>query len=141
MIAAIDCDLRKHYCVDEDGNVLAKADPSWNWIARLPQGTTVLFEIASAVDYTSDKAVAHNKRRWTIWNVAQAMYLDTLAPRIHLLVAPSSAWTKGYDLKTRHFIAHCKQKQKDLREAEAMILFYRTDPKCWKPLHQYLEEI
>ena len=141
MIAAIDCDLRKHYCVDEAGQVLLKGVDHWGLLTNLRAYTVVLFEIASAVDYTDNKAVAHNKRRWTIYNVAQAMHLAHLLPSVRLLVAPSSAWTKGYGLKTRHTLAECKQKQKDLREAECMIFMYRNDPTCWKPLPQYLKEI
>lgn len=144
MIAAIDCDLRKIYCVTDRGEVLAKADPSPDHVAALLCAhniTTVLFEIASAVDYTDSKSVAHNKRRWSIWNVAAAARLDALRGDHSVLVAPSSAWTRGFDLFTRHRMAGCTQKQKDLRECEAMIWFYKQHPWAWKSLGEYLEMI
>jgi hypothetical protein len=55
-----------------------------------------------------------------------------------MFVAPSSKWTKGHELKTRHLMAGCVQKQKDLRECEAMIWFYKQDPSVWVPLPQFL---
>lgn len=144
-ILAIDCDFKKHYAVDDHNNIVLKAAPDWNqspFVLPWDQLRTVLFEIASPVDYTPDgnKAIAYNKRKWTIWNVAQAVILSEVCQRWHIpfLVSPSSKWTKGYDLKTRHLMAGCKQKQKDLRECEAMIWFYGKDPSVWVPLPTFL---
>jgi hypothetical protein len=140
---AIDCDFKKHYAVDDAGRVVHKADAGPWLLGPIDLYTTVLFEIASPVDYTPDgnKAIAYNKRKWTIWNVAQAMYLDACLVCPDFLVAPSSKWTKGYDLKTRHAMAKCVQKQKDLREAECMIWFYKQFPDAWIPLPQYLQNL
>jgi hypothetical protein len=143
-ILAIDCDFKKHYAVDTTGLVWLKA--SDNWGAPYHEWShfdAILFEIASPVDYTPDgnKAIAYNKRKWTIWNVAQAVHLADVNSCRNFLVASSSQWTKGYDLKTRHHMAGCKQKQKDLRECEAMIWFYKQDPSAWVPLPQYLSAL
>jgi hypothetical protein len=139
VIAAIDCDLRKVYALRSDGALLYKAHP--NPVGVAFEGCrTVLFEIASALDYTDNKAVAHQKRRWTIWNVACAQRLHSEMPRgVQMLVAPSSAWTKGFNLAQRHAIAACEQKQKDLRECEAMLSFYGRDVRPWVTLPMFLE--
>jgi hypothetical protein len=138
---AIDCDLHKLYAVTSDGEIVCKADPGLqNIMAWAKEVDLILFEIASAVDYTKDQgpAVAHNKRRWTIFNAAMAMALQCWLPDKRLLVAPSSAWTCGFELKTRHAMAKCKQKQKDLREAEAMIWFHAARPEKWCSLTDFL---
>ena len=101
---ACDIDLRKVYCVNDNGVVVANAAPDGEDVIRAVRGAwahtksrpTVLLEVAGAVDYTDNKAVAHNKRRWTIWNIATAAYLaNSLCDVATVLVAPSSAWTRG----------------------------------------------
>jgi len=140
-ILAIDCDFKKHYAVNDTGNIVLKA--AAGWLCDLDDYKTILFEIASPVDYTPDgnKAIAYNKRKWTIWNVTQCVYLELGCTFAQILVAPSSKWTKGYDLKTRHAMAGCQQKQKDLRECEAMIWFYRKTPSDWVTLPEYLAKL
>lgn len=146
MIAAIDCDLHKLYYVDELGNTVRGVDGA-DLVANILQNgfakpDMILFEIASAVDYTKGKNpnVAYHKRRWTIFNAAMAVSLGVgfAQSRIPFLVAPSSEWTNGYNLKTRHEIAGCKMKQKDEREAECMIYMYRINPAKWVSLDNYL---
>lgn len=107
---------------------------------------TVLMEVAGAVDYTDNKAIAHNKRRWTIWNIAEVSrinhcFTDELWENVRLRVAPSSKWTHGHDVKVRHALAKCTAKTKDTREAEAMIWFYRKTPSDWVSLDEYLENL
>ena len=58
-----------------------------------------------------------------------------------MLVAPSNVWTRGYDLKTRHKLAGCRQPKKDLRECEAMLWFYKQRPNDWVPLRDYLASL
>lgn len=145
----MDCDLRKLYYVDEMGNsVRATSGPDFIRAAtniRLQRPTAVLFEIAGAVDYTKEKGpgVAYNKRRWTIFNVGTATWLDAIYSRaeIPFFVATSSTWTRGFDLKTRHEMAGCKQKKKDLRECEAMLWFYEKNPEAWVPLQTFLDNL
>lgn len=141
---AVDCDLRKAYAVHSDGHAarFEHVDPIQlaGLAAAEARGCdTILLEVASALDYTDNKAIAHNKRRWTIYNIAFAVALDRLVD--HLLVAPSSAWTRGIDRKTRHLMAHCVQPQKDLREAEAMLWFHSHHPVVWKPLPHFLSTL
>lgn len=145
---AIDCDLHKTYCVADDGRVVCKASPVLTGV-ELAHGDTLLYEIASPMDYTPDgnKGIAYNKRRWTIWNVAQAVQLDNdilasaLMVEANLLVSPSSKWTRGYELLARHKLAGCKLGEKNLRECEAMLWFYKHRPADWIPLEQFLAEI
>jgi hypothetical protein len=145
---AIDCDLRKMYAVDDTDRVLLKAAPELtdNFLdtLRVEYGT-VLFEIASAADYTDNPGAAHNKRRWTIFNVYQATrlaaYFHAHNSVTQLLVAPSSKWTHGHSLTTRHMLAGCKQKQKDLRECEAMLWFYDRMPTDWVPLDLFIASL
>ncbi|MEY2653886.1 MAG: hypothetical protein RLZZ524_914, partial [Pseudomonadota bacterium] len=101
----------------------------------------VLFEIASPVSFNrgaAGHAAMTQLAKWAIWNVACAVEIDRISPRQRILVAPSNVWTKGYDLHTRHAMAKCVQKKKDLRECEAMIFMYRHAPALWKPLPEYL---
>lgn len=144
MILAVDCDLRRVHAVDAAGQVICSQAPdiapveAWAYANR---NGTILFEIASALDYTDSKAVAHQKRRWTIYNVATAARLDAHCTQLGgpvVLVAPSHAWTQGHPLARRHLLAGCTQRQKDLREAEAMHWFHRHKPQDWRPLWHFL---
>lgn len=147
MIAAIDCDLHKLYCVLENGKSCrgTTCKEIFDFLTLPPACVnTVLFEIASPVDYTSEKgaAVAYMKRRWTIFNIFAATYLALELGRIaDVLVSPSSVWTRGFDVKTRHKIAGCKQKQKDLRECEAMLFSFRYRPQDWEKFSKHIEAI
>lgn len=145
MILAIDCDLRQSYCVTDTGDTGRGADPyAALWNAGYALHGTVLFEIASPVSFNrggQSSAIMHNLAKWAIWNVAWAAKLHESQKDTTVLVCPSNVWTKGYDLKTRHLIAKCVQPKKDLREAEAMIYFYKQDPEPWLPLHEYLARI
>lgn len=151
MICAIDCDLRTSYCVFEDGRAGRGEDPCAALAAcdhdrQAPVPTTILFEICSPVSFNrgaSGHAAMTQLAKWAIWNVAQAATLwrfhdDHCIP---FLVSPSNVWTRGYDLKTRHLIAKCKQPKKDLRECEAMIWFYKQEPTLWQPLPAYLSSL
>lgn len=149
-LVALDVDLHKIYCVAEDKTVLAKAEPD---IRSVPpriydkldgKEDTILMEIASPVMYLSDTKAIHNVVKWALWNMSVACWLgwayqDT--KRVRFLVAPSHVWTKGHALKLRHEVAGCKLPQKDLRECEAMMFYYKADPKAWVPLNTYLENL
>jgi hypothetical protein len=139
---AVDCDLRKIYAVDSAGAVVCSKSPDITpvvqWAQANPSGL-VLFEVASALDYTDSKAVAYNKRRWTIWNIAQATRLHASVP--HLLVAPSHVWTKGHHVDVRHRVAGALARNKDLRECEAMLWFHQRDPGAWTDYQQFLDGI
>lgn len=146
-LVAVDCDLRTSYAVATDGSV-NRAPQTIDAVRGVWQpGVQVLFEIASAKDYTSNQnpGIAYNKRRWTIHNIASAMglagWLHGKDPLLPLLVSPSSDWTRGFPLDVRHRMAGCVQKQKDLREAEAMLWFYQRHPDAWVPLTQFLAEL
>jgi hypothetical protein len=144
MICAIDCDLRESYCVDEEGNSGRGVDPA-RAIQALPhKGDAIsiyLFEIVSPVSFNrgaAGHAAMYQLAKWAIWNAVWASNMELEAGTAKLLVAPSNEWTKGFDLKTRHAMARCQQKKKDLRECEAMIWFYKARPECWIPLPDYL---
>lgn len=141
---AIDCDLRKVYAALEGGRVVCKADPEARPIFEdhWPDWT-ILFEIASALDYSDSKAIAHNKRRWTIWNVAMAVRLDRHVRDTGgtFLVSPSHKWTRGHGREVRHALAKCQCTQKDLRECEAMIFMHHHRPQDWVPLQEFLDAI
>jgi hypothetical protein len=128
----------------EDGRMICTGakDPGAVISATGP-GDLVLFEIASALDYTDEKAIAHHKRRWTIWNIACATALDMLLSEkgVEMLVAPSHAWTKGHDIKLRQAVAKADAKNKDLREAQAMLVYQTMHPSAWMTLEHYLERI
>jgi hypothetical protein len=142
---AIDCDLRKSYGVSVRGSakLTATGDDPRQVIGHLPitMGETILFEIASPLDYTDSKAIAYNKRRWTIWNVAQAVLLQEWNAYAKVLVAPSHKWTQGFALDVRHKMAGATLKKKDLRECEAMLFFYAAKPADWVPLSEFLARL
>jgi hypothetical protein len=145
MICAIDCDLRTSYCVTDTGLARRGADPMEAVPDNLGPIDLILFEIASPVSFNrgaSGHAAMYQLAKWAIWNTAWASRIDQSLRLAHtgtrMLVSPSDEWTRGFDLKTRHAMAKCKQPKKDLRECEAMIWFYRARPACWKPLPDYL---
>jgi hypothetical protein len=149
MICAIDCDLRTSYAVDEEGNAGRGANPEVA-LRALPHEaqhiTTFLFEIASPVSFNrgaAGHAAMYQLAKWAIWNSACAATLALLIARGGgtLLVAPSDEWTRGFDLKTRHAMAKCKQPKKDLRECECMIFMFKHRPQAWKPLPEYLASL
>jgi hypothetical protein len=165
VILSIDCDLQQSYGAlrVDDKVVMYQKAPSpaevLDCMSRehpriadgmgLPQ---VLMEVGSAVDYDSNdgetrggaEARAYHKRRWLIWNTAMALALDDYCKRrrgCKLLVAPSSAWTRGYKPAVRQAIACCKGPCHDTREAEAMGYFYLTDPAPWVSVDAWLAGI
>jgi len=143
VIAAMDIDFQKIYCVNEHGTILAKAEPDPIVAANAVEGVDLLLiEVASPVFYQkgADPGVVHNVLKWALWNIGTASRLDFMAS-CNVLVAPSHVWTKGHALKLRHEIAGCKQKQKDLRECEAMMFYHKANPENWVPLHQYMKDL
>lgn len=145
MITALDIDLRKIYAVTDQGQVIAKAQSSVDTVVlglqdSLDNGDTVLIEVASPVMYIKDPAVVHNVIRWALWNITAAQKISS-SLKCKVLVAPSHVWTHGHNLEVRHAVAGCKQKQKDLRECEAMIYYYKQDPSKWIPLPKFLENL
>jgi hypothetical protein len=130
------------YCVADTGLSSRALHPREFFSMGYPD--LVLFEIASPVSFNrgaSGHAAMTQLAKWAIWNVACAAELAEKIwgyPERQFLVSPSNVWTRGYDLKTRHALAKCKQPKKDLRECEAMIWFYRQRPQDWQPLPDYL---
>ncbi len=138
---AVDCDLRKIYAVSSDGVQVCKAVSGMDAIyaVRGSNPDLVLFEIASPVDYNEMPGQAYQKRRWMLYNMAMAsQFNNTFA---NVLVSPSSNWTHGYDLKTRHKLAGCDATQKDLRECQAMLWFHSKAPAKWMTLKTFLENL
>lgn len=148
-IVSIDVDLRKTFAVVWDevkgARTLVNNKPHGPLLDALHSAKPdlVLVEVASAVDYTSMPGVAHNKRRWMIYNIAVAtmIYEQGLEGGWSMLVAPSSAWTRGFELTVRHKMSGTQQSNKDLREADSMRWFYQRHPKAWRTLPEYLAAI
>lgn len=145
MILAIDCDLRQSYCVSDAGYSGRGPDPWSTFPRNYPVGVTVLFEIASPVSFNrgaAGHAAMTQLAKWAIWNSVWAAKIDgILGDSARLLVSPSNVWTKGFELKTRHAMAKCKQPKKDLRECECMIFMYKHCPELWKSLPDYLASL
>lgn len=144
----MDVDLHKIYAVHSDGRILFKAEPDSKAVVEMLQFLwdadsmdTVLIEVASPVMYIKDPGVVHNVLRWALWNITFAQQVSSAVGPDVVRVAPSHVWTKGHDLKTRHAVASCKQKQKDLRECEAMLYYHSKDPESWLTLPKYLENL
>jgi len=153
MIIGVDCDLReitwKADTTVFPGEYQGAAAPGIaalvHYLGSEELPATILYEIAGAVDYTDNKGAAHNKRRWTIYNVAMAARLHELFTaklfKHTMLVAPSSAWTGGYTEKQRHLLYKCTASTHDLRECEAMARSYRRHPDKWTPFNLYIENL
>lgn len=146
MIIAIDCDLRSMTMVGEDRDgshlvLMSRADPALAVSAAVSVAGTVLYEIAGpAYARIDSRGATAQQTRWAIYNAAWAAKIDRLNPG-RVLVAPSSKWTKGYDVKTRHALAKAKGKNKDIRECESMLWFFAQNPAAWAPLSTYLENL
>ncbi len=150
VLIGIDCDLHEVTWWAESGahhqGKPATSVPALTQFLTDQADSTILFEIAGAVDYTDNKGAAHNKRRWTIYNVAMAQQLDHLFHtgllfRHEFLVAPSNLWTKGYPEKQRHALCRCTGATHDLREAQAMTRMYLRNPGAWTRLNDYLGQL
>jgi hypothetical protein len=148
VIYAIDCDLHRACCVAENKTIVEhkSMDRIFDTLPGLVrQGDVVLFEIASAINYRTAKTVAeqramtHQTTRWMLYNVWAAGVLAArlAATEARMFVAPSNVWTKGYSEEQRRLLARCTRPNHDLREAEAMIWFYRATPTDWVPLDQW----
>ena len=147
-VIALDVDLQAIYAYCSECGVVADEHEYLSAVKMHVEGHAqdkplVLCEIAGAVDYSDNKAIAHNKRRWTIWNVSTITELNEFCKKfkVELLVSPSSKWTHGHDSKVRHALVKAQAKNHDLREAESMIWFYRQSPADWTSLRDFLEQI
>ena len=150
---AIDVDLRKITAVDTEGNVLCDRDDLGPLASRFSFGP-VICEIAGPVMHSADgrDACPPGKRRWMLYNMGWIARLAAVRPT-SVLVATSTAWTKGYTESQRHAIAGMiplKHKKDgtpvykyahDVRECFAMLHFYTLDPKVWVPFNTYLESL
>lgn len=151
-IIGVDCDLHRLHAWDSNDGLVCKNAPTILPIvtkvaeyARVGKTCLVLFEIAGQP--YANKFTPGAMRNWTRWaefNVASALRLECMLsplPRASLLVATSDKWTKGYELHVRHTVAKCRASSKDVREAEAMIFFYKNDPGKWQTIDQYMEAL
>ena len=146
---AVDVDLRKITAVNESSVICDRAPDLPCLVSPFE---TVLCEIAGPVMHSADgrDACPPGKRRWMLYNAA---WIGGFARTNKVLVATSTAWTKGYKEAQRHAIAgmiplkHKKDGSPvykyahDVRECFAMLHFYHLDPKVWVPLSEYLENL
>lgn len=148
MLLAIDCDLHRIHGRVRSNNTLKTVasgvkTPEAFGVCLAPYllpSLTILFEVASAVDY--GQTGADSKRRWMLYNIAVAASLATaLPPEVPLLVAPSSKWTKGLARPVRHALCKTVAPTKDLRECDAMMFMYDHEPQSWVPFNQYLADL
>lgn len=149
-VLAFDIDLHKVYCWSKKFGKVASAVPNVEAALQLyvdaghgDEEVQLIAEVASPVSgvraKVSSNAINFNLMKWAIFNIASAMAL--MVSCRNLLVAPSNVWTNGYPLKTRHQLAKCTAKNKDLRECEAMLWFYNQKPAAWVPFPRYLEAL
>lgn len=143
-VIAIDVDLRRIHAWSRDhGPVCYKQPDLGLLLAKIqPTPTTILMEVASATSYQDgDARKLFQKRRWMIYNMAIAGEFSVRVARQHtFLVAPSSAWTKGYPEAVRQKMAKADAKNHDLREVQTMIYFHSIHPTAWVPYAEYLNE-
>lgn len=149
-IVAVDVDLRKITMVFGDTVIADREDLPPRIVGC---SGPILCEIAGSIMHSVDgrDACPPGKRRWMLYNMGWIAQLAVTHPNV--LVATSTAWTKGYKEAQRHSIAgmdplkftkagHPVYKYAhDVRECFAMLHFYHLDPKVWVPLSQYLENL
>lgn len=158
---AIDIDLGRVTVVHSESGVIAHgADPDTiNW-ASCPGADLILSEIAGPILHHEE---SHSYRRWMLYNAIVAAQLERhfVGP---VLVATSTAWTKGYSEVERDAITGILplryknvtrtkggnatvtrvaiwEEPHDVRECRCMLYFHQRDPSPWKPLTQYLKEL
>lgn len=147
---AVDIDLRKITAVIDSTVIMDRQDMPP--IFRGYSGP-ILCEIAGPIMHSADgrDACPPGKRRWMLYNMGWIAQLAATTPNV--LVATSTAWTKGYKEAQRHAIAGMiplKHKKDgtpvykyahDIRECFCMLEFYKLDPTPWVPLSTYLQEL
>ncbi len=145
---AVDCDLRRIHAWDsESGKVCYRSPDIGDLLRHVDQVAPklVLYEIASATDYTDahSAAIRYNKRRWMLYNMytAGTLYHMLAIRGVDMLVSPSQLWTKGYSEEQRKEIAKCDASNHDLRECQAMLFFHSNSPKQWTPLTTFLQRL
>lgn len=140
---AVDIDLHRiHAYCEERGRICYKSPDLQPIHEAVRSGDFLLVEIAGVNFYTSGKpltpAVVSNYLKWTVFNVRMATelgrYPDTL-------VAPSSAWSRGYPEKVRHAMAQVKGDNHDIRECRAMLWFHTAYPQAWVPFDQFISKL
>lgn len=144
-LAAFDVDLhRVHGYSDVTGRICYNA-AEWPWEAFAAHDT-VLVEIASPVDTSSEPAQAYNRRKWAIGNammIGRLMFwaeLNNCLPKF--LVAPSNLWTLGHPEKVREAASGCiGQDNHDIRACRSMLHYYKTNPAKWVPLSAYYKAL
>ena len=164
---AIDVDLGRFTAVHSTAGVLAHGHP-WDgpWptglgsFATMYQTDVLLLEVAGPIMHHEE---SHSWRRWAIFNALWIGQLIGSLPESssfssghNILVATSTAWTKGFGEKERHAIAGMNPlkfktvkgkkvpiyaEAHDIRECRAMLYFHERDPKTWKTLDEYLKEL
>jgi len=142
-ILAIDCDLNRiHGWHSVNGMVCTNTSDIQPVYQAASDSDIMLFEIASPVHYRDGAGAAYNLMRWALWNMHIATRLHDIIPATtQMLVSPSSAWTKGLDVKVRHGLCAAKGRNKDLRECESMIWFYSHHPDDWTTLRRYVSNL
>lgn len=148
---ACDIDLRKCYAVADTGDIVCKKTDSLHpaYLYSMRKATTpviLLCEIGSPLlygDLQEKQKMELNKLRWLIWNIAEITRFNTFlgGPGNALLVSPSHKWTMGHSEAVRQKAAMATHKERNLRECEAMLFFYKHHPENWVPLAKYLEDL
>ena len=141
---AVDIDLHRIHAVCEERGRICYNSPDLTPIHKaLRSGDFLLVEIAGVNFYTSGKpltpAVVSNYLKWTVFNISTA---TTLAAHWDdTLVAPSSAWPRGYPEKVRHAMAGVKGDNHDIRECRAMLWFHTAYPQAWVPFDKFISKL
>lgn len=166
-VLAIDIDLGRITAVHSELGVIAHGENPFTptffgmkWKAAL-SAQTILVEVAGPIMHHEE---SHSHRRWMLYNVAVAATLASSWAGKNVLLATSTAWTKGFSEIDRASIAGIAPKKyktvtrkkggrsvvtrepiwaepHDVRECRTMIYFYARAPEPWKPLDQYLKEL
>lgn len=158
-VLAIDIDLGRCTAVHSERGVICHG------VDMLAPGTgfnlsaeTILIEVAGPILHHDE---SHSYRRWMIYNsMTAALLVAALSPLAKVLVATSTAWTKGYSeverdaiagiLPTKYKMVTRKNKitreplwleAHDIRECRCMLYLFARDPKPWKSLTHYLKEL
>lgn len=142
-VVAIDCDLRRIHAWSARTGKVCYNEPNLARVVdylSMNRVTRILFEVAGVTYGDRGPAAIRSQMRWAEYNLGIAGWLHAMFSD-QFRVAPSSVWTRGFDVKTRHKMSMATAKNKDLRECQAMLWFYAREPARWVSFPEYLNSL
>lgn len=148
------CDIDLHRChlYDATDEEVVVVDGSVRDLMTHIKARSYLNSVILAIELASPRlyrGVATSTLRWMGYNLLAVGMLGhqfSIDPNVHVHVAGSDSWTKGYNEAKRHKLAkatdevgYTKDQNHNIKEMKAMAWMYRRAPGLWKPYEEYIE--